>query len=198
MISETQKLENFHSAIDHYALEQRRTIEDEVARLKKERLAEAESQVLSEAFRMIQKEMSDMRHRISREMALREVEARRNLLLKRSEIQQKVFALAAEKLRKFTKTPDYASFLKARAKALASLFTAPGTVLYMRHEDAAYFPVLKAALGTECTCEEDPSIRIGGFYAENRTLGLFADSSFDSLLREQVPWFEENSGIAVV
>lgn len=198
MLSESQKLENFHSAIDHYAMEQRKHIEEEISRLKEARLAAAESEVLSEAFRMIQKEMSDMRHRISREMALREVEARRNLLLKRAEITQNVFARAAEKLRAFTETPEYPVFMENQAKALSSVLNAPGTVLHMRRQDQPHFSRLAAALGTPCTFQEDPSIRIGGFGAENRTLGLFADHTLDTLLQEQLPWFEENSGIAVV
>ncbi len=190
MIAETQKLEKFHSAIEDYAQKQRKTMEEEVARLKRERLAEAESQVLSESFQM--------RHRIAREMALREVNARRELLVKRGELTKKVFARAAEKLLAFTKTEEYPRFLEAQAKKLAPLFPAPGTVIHLRQEDQAYFPLLEAALGTACSCAADASIQTGGFYAENQALGIFVDVSFDSLLQEQIPWFEENSGIAVI
>lgn len=198
MIAETQKLEKFHSAIEDYAQKQRKTMEEEVARLKRERLAEAESQVLSESFQMIQKEMHEMRHRIAREMALREVNARRELLVKRGELTKKVFARAAERLLAFTKTEEYPRFLEAQAKKLAPLFPAPGTVIHLRQEDQAYFPLLEAALGTACSCAADASIQTGGFYAENQALGIFVDVSFDSLLQEQIPWFEENSGIAVI
>ena len=168
MIAETQKLEKFHSAIEDYAQKQRKTMEEEVARLKRERLAEAESQVLSESFQMIQKEMHEMRHRIAREMALREVNARRELLVKRGELTKKVFARAAEKLLAFTKTEEYPRFLEAQAKKLAPLFPAPGTVIHLRQEDQAYFPLLEAALGTACSCAADASIQTGGFYAENQ------------------------------
>ena len=68
-------------------------------------------------------------------------------------------------------------------------YAPPGSTVFLR---------LAAALGTPCSFQEDASIRIGGFGAENRTLGLFADHTLDTLLQEQLPWFEENSGIAVV
>lgn len=62
-----EKLAKFHQAINHYALEQRQKIEEEVADFKKKELQEAEDEVLVESYHLIQKEMADMRGRISRE-----------------------------------------------------------------------------------------------------------------------------------
>ena len=70
-----EKLAKFHQAITHYALEQRQKIEEEVADFKKKELQEAEDEVLVESYHLIQKEMADMRGRISREMAQREMES---------------------------------------------------------------------------------------------------------------------------
>ena len=52
-----EKLAKFHQAINHYALEQRQKIEEEVADFKKKELQEAEDEVLVESYHLIQKEM---------------------------------------------------------------------------------------------------------------------------------------------
>ena len=90
-----EKLAKFHQAINHYALEQRKRIEDEVAEFKNKELQEAEDEVLVESYHLIQKEMADMRGRISREMAQREMAGRRALLEKRAHITSEDFRLEA-------------------------------------------------------------------------------------------------------
>ena len=106
-----EKLAKFHQAINHYAQEQRRKIEEEVADFKKRELEEAEDEVLVESYHLIQKEMADMRGRISREMAQREIAGRRALLEKRNQITREVFAAAAEILKKEAQGSGYAPLL---------------------------------------------------------------------------------------
>ena len=75
MASNKEKLSKFNQAINHYAEEQRRKIENEVAEYKRRQLEEAEEEVLTEAYHLIQKEMAEMRNSITREMAHREMDA---------------------------------------------------------------------------------------------------------------------------
>ena len=73
-----KKIGKFYQAILHYGEEQRKKIEEEVAAFKqKKELDEAEVEVLTEAYHLIQKEMAQMRSGISREMAQREMDGRR-------------------------------------------------------------------------------------------------------------------------
>ena len=88
-----------------------------------------------------------MRHRIAREMALREVNARRELLVKRGELTKKVFARAAEKLLAFTKTEEYPRFLEAQAKKLAPLFPALGTADPPAAGGSGIFPPFRSRFG---------------------------------------------------
>ena len=78
-----EKIGKFYQAILHYGEEQRKKIEEEVAAFKQKELDEAEVEVLTEAYHLIQKEMAQMRSGISREMAQREMDGRRALLEKR-------------------------------------------------------------------------------------------------------------------
>ena len=77
------KRNKFYLAINHYAEEQRKKIETEIDAYKQKELEDAESEVLLESYRLIQREMAQMRNGIAREMAQREMEARRGLLIKR-------------------------------------------------------------------------------------------------------------------
>ena len=64
-----EKIGKFYQAILHYGEAQRKKIEEEVAAFKQKELDEAEVEVLTEAYHLIQKEMAQMRSGISREMA---------------------------------------------------------------------------------------------------------------------------------
>lgn len=198
MITEKQKLDNFHCAIDHYALEQRKKIEEEISNLKETLTKEAENTVLSEAFSMIQTEMTDMRQKITSEMAAREVAAKKELLKKRMQITEHIFSLAKEKLVQFTKSEDYLLFLKKKAKSVSKALPNNNTTIYMKKEDFPYFDCIEKTLDCPCCLLEDNSILIGGFYAENQEAGLFIDATIDTLLQQQVTWFEENSGLSVL
>ena len=75
-----EKKDKFSSAINHYAEEQREKIENEIEDYKRKELEEAEIEVLTECYQLIQKETQGMRNGIAREMAQREMDARRDLL----------------------------------------------------------------------------------------------------------------------
>jgi V/A-type H+/Na+-transporting ATPase subunit E len=78
-----EKKDQFYMAINHYAEEQRKKIKEEIAAFKQKELYDAEMEVLTECYRMIQKEMAQMRTGISREMAIREMNLKRQLLEQR-------------------------------------------------------------------------------------------------------------------
>ncbi|MDF2631663.1 MAG: hypothetical protein K0Q85_259 [Caproiciproducens sp.] len=198
MATNDEKLNKFYLAINHYAEEQRKKIEQEVAEFKQKELDEAEVYVLAEAYRLIQKEMAEMRNGISREMAQREMNDRRELLAKRKKITEEVFERAAKSLNEFTQKSDYADLLKKFAGELSKTFYKPGTVLCIRKDDQKYQDLLQQAFGSDCTFKIDAGIRIGGIRAYNSEMGIVADETLDSMLEDQLEWFEENSGMAVV
>lgn len=202
-----EKLAKFHQAINHYAMEQREKIEQEVAAFKKKELEEASNEVLAEAYHLIQKEMAQMRGRISREMARREMDGRRALLEKRSRIAEKVFAQAADILRKETESDRYSALLTRYAKAAHDAFARrsedaglpfPEDVVFLLNKkDQAFQETIRKAYGAPCVFREDSSILIGGFCAESPSLRLEIDSTLDSMLENQRDWFEEASQLSV-
>lgn len=198
MVSNDEKLSKFNAAINHYAEEQRVKIEQEIAEYKQSELEEAERQVLHEAYRLIQNEMTTMRDSITRDIAHREMDARKQLLEKRQNITDEVFATAAERLLAYTKTEQYAGLLQKFAQNLSKIFHQPGVVLCVKEEDLQYESLLRQAFGKDCTVQADQDIQIGGVRAYHADRGIMADETLDSMLEAQHEWFEENSGMSVV
>lgn len=193
-----EKKDKFSIAINHYAEEQRRKIEKEIEEYKKKELEETEIQVLSECYQLIQKELTQMRSSISHEVAKREMDSRRKLLEKRSEITSGIFSKVTEKLKVFTQQDDYALFLKKTAQQFAKTFGRPGVVIRLRTEDQKYEASIREAYGFDCEFQTDGTIEIGGMKAFHPEMGIFADETLDTLLANQYDWFETHSGMTVV
>ncbi|MVB11867.1 V-type proton ATPase subunit E [Caprobacter fermentans] len=193
-----EKKDKFYIAINHYAEEQRKKIEDEIASFKQKELGEAEIEVLTECYRMIQKEMSQMRISIVKEMAVRDMALKRQLLEKRQKITDEVFQRSADKLVEFTKTERYTDFLKKSAEQFSKVLQNEGTVIFLKSGDEKYEDLIRDSFGSTCSFQVLESIRIGGIRARNDNMGLSADGTLDTLLENQREWFEEQSGMAVV
>ena len=198
MASNEEKMNKFYLAINHYAEEQRKKIEQEVTDFKRKELDEAEVDALTEAYRLIQKEMAEMRNGISREMAQREMSSRRELLEKRKKISDDIFARATKQLFDFTQKSEYAALLQKFAGQLPGKFHNSDTVICIKKDDEKFKDQIKDAFGGDCTFKVDAGIHIGGIRAYNSEMGIMADETLDSLLEDQRAWFEENSGMAVV
>ena len=187
----------FLDAINKYAEEQRNKIEAEVELFKEKELEKAETDILSEAYALIQKEMSHMRQRIASETSRKAMENRKKLFGKRREITDRVFQTVEEKLTAFTSTEDYPALLQKYAQTLSKALPAEGTTLVLRRQDEPYADVVKKAFGGGCTVTYSDDIRLGGLRAYHQELGRIVDETLDSKLEEQREWFVENCGMTI-
>ncbi len=193
-----EKKDKFSAAINHYAEEQRQKIENEISDYQKKELEGTELEVLSECYQLIQKEIAQMRNGISREMARREMDARRKLLDRRSQITDEVFGKAVQKLKEYTGSGEYLAFLKSAAAQFATFGIRPGVVIRMKAEDAEYQKEIRDAFGMDCEFQTDSTIEIGGLKAFQPKMGILADETLDTLLFDQRGWFEAHSGMNVI
>lgn len=190
--------DKFSAAVNHYAEEQRKKIEQDIEDYRKKELEETELQVLTECYRLIQAELSQMRVTIAHENAMREMESRRQVLQKRAEITSDVFTKVKKNLTEFTQQKEYLAFLQKTASHFREAFGRPGVVIRLKADDTKYEPAIREALGFDCSFQEDNTIEIGGLKASHPDMGIFADETLDTLLTNQYDWFEANSGMAVV
>ena len=200
--SNQEKLDKFNVAIQHYALEQQKRIQEEVEAFQKKELEQAEDEVLQEAYGMIQKEMAEKRNRITRKMDQRENEERKKLLKKRQSISEDVFRRVADRLLQFTKTEEYPLLLEKYAREAGQMLISHkaencSCEILVREEDLPFANRLQSALGLTATVRAEDSIQLGGLRVLCPEKKLEADSTLDTLLEEQKGWFEEMSGLSV-
>lgn len=199
MQSEKDKLVQFYNAINDYAKKQRLRILYETEAQNIAELTRAESEALSDAYRMIQRETAEMRASVTKELSTHEYEGRRALFERRVTIEKKVFDEAAEKLSAYTETPDYKKYIYKAVLAAAKTFSSSpdGTVFRIREEDMSFAESINSAYGSRCVIEADSTIQLGGLRALNEGLGIAIDATLDARLEQQHEWFCENADLSI-
>ncbi|MDP4121428.1 MAG: V-type ATP synthase subunit E family protein, partial [Bacillota bacterium] len=137
MADTNNKTNNFLTAIEKYAKEQREQIISEVEKFKAEELKKAEDEALNDAHKLILHKMAEMHTEITSELSKREYESHKELFEKRSGITDDIFKKAAAKLVDFTKTADYEKMLLNSAKEIADLFENNDCTVYIKEQDTA-------------------------------------------------------------
>ncbi len=199
MLTQEEKLKAFLSAIDDYAEKQRSRILSELEQSNRIAVEKAEKATLDNAYEIINQRTADVRMQVSRDIAMREAEAKHNLIRKRNAIEADIFARAAKKLLEHTKTDAYKAYLTGCASKASSLFeNADGTVIFIRSDDISMKDDIISAFGGKCTVCEDESIKIGGLRFENDESARAIDATYDSALYSQRDKFAETSGLKVI
>lgn len=193
-----QKLDKFYSAINHYADAQRQKIISELDAYEQEQVDRSENELLSEAYRIIQKGLVNLRVEIRKQISSEEQRLRKELLESRSQIQDKVFQSASQKLLDYTQSDAYPALLEQLAQTLSAVLGEGSITLRLCPRDQSYESQIKKAFGRPCTVELDDTIRIGGLIGRNSERGVAADQTLDAMLEAQHGWFEENSHLEVV
>ena len=191
------KTDNFLKAIEKYAEEQRSKMQSEAEDFKNRELNIAEEEGLKEAYTMIQKKMADINNRISSDRSKQEAESRRNIFIRRKEIEDEVFEKAKQRLIEFTATEKYISLLETSAKNIAEVLGADDITVYLKKDDMKHKDRIIKALGKNCEFSVSDEIKIGGITGLSRSRGLIADETLDTRLEEQHEWFCENSGLRI-
>lgn len=188
----------FLEAINKYAEQQKNQIQSEIEELKREELKKAENEVLNDAYKLIQRELTNMRKSIKSDISKKEMDAKRQLLKQRELIFKDVFKRAEAKLIDYTKGNRYPKLLIEYAKNINSVMKSGKSILYVKPSDIRYKDIIKAAFAQDCDVEVDDHIDIGGIRAVNEEMGLVADETLDAKLYHQRDWFEQNSGLSIM
>ena len=197
MAYQDEKLSKFIQAINKDAEVRRARILAESEAFNKAQLEKAETDALTDAYHLIQQDVSKMRTGIRRELSQKELKLHRAALLKRAEITESVFDRAAEEIEAFTGSADYLAFLEGVAGEAAKLFPKAPVTLYLREKDAALGQKLCPIFAGGCQVKTDDTILLGGLRIECREIGLMADETLDTRLDRQHVWFAEHSGLSV-
>lgn len=196
-MAQEEKVSKFLEAITKDALRRKEKILKEIDDFNKEELEKAEDEALTEAYALIQGEISNTRGELRREFCLQEMEKRKELFQKRSEITKKVFQRAKDVISEYAATDKYHSDFIRDLKDAAGEFSSGKVTVMVRFQDLILENEIQSIFPNGCTVEEDKSITIGGFRLKDMQRGLLADYTLDVKLEQQRDWFLENSGLSI-
>ncbi len=196
-MNQDKKTSSFLKAINKYAQQQSEEIKHEVEEFRKQEIEKATKEGISDAYKLIQKEISARKSQIVSDIAKREQESRRKLFIRRNEIVESIFADAKAKLVEYTTTEDYKQYIIKSAQEMAVHFGDNSCVVYVKESDNSKAELIKSVL-PQCTVVADDSIQIGGIKGYCEHMSVMLDDTFDSKLENERVWFAENSGLKVV
>lgn len=192
-----KKLDKFSSAVLKDAEEQRSKILKEIEEYRKSQMEKAEEEILHDAYVMIQNEIASIRNSHSRKISLTELEGRRNLLLLREQLTNKVFDEAASRITDFSKTEEYKSYISGLVKKCCESIPDGNIVIEVKKDDLELSDILVKASGRDATVKENANIVLGGVVVINPLKGVVVDETLDLKLKNQKDWFASESGLSI-
>ena len=196
-MNEKTKESKFLDAINKYAEQQKAQITQEIEDYKNTKIEQATQQGLQDAYDLIREDVSRRKAVIVNDLAKKELALRNELFAERQTLADKVFDEAKQRLLAFTKTDDYADFLR---RSLAEIKEQCGTArcdIAISSSDDDKRGLIGDVL-PDARITVDPRILIGGVTANCPERGILMDDTLDSRLEEQRAWFIETCSMKVV
>ena len=130
----------------------------------------------------LQAESDKLSREINKEVSARQIEYRRILSSKTSEIKKKIFLEVEEKLNKFKNSPEYMDFLVKRIQEALDFAEDDVITIYIDPSDEALLPALTEHFGFTPILSRDSWM--GGMRAVIRSKNILIDNSFATLLHD--------------
>ena len=196
MLSNEEKLLEFHKSIERELEGQIAQIDADVDKYRQSQTQKIEEETAADCERSILKATAKINLEFTTERAHALSELKRKLLLKRDEYANMVFEDVARRLRDFAAGPEYAGFLRGKLRAAKDEYRLRQPVVSVRKEDLALKDVFEEVL-PGCTLKTAANIAIGGFLIEDAGKSYVINESLDNALEEQKEWFFSNSGLRI-
>lgn len=172
-------------------------LEREVRDYEQAELDKAKEDEYNKMFTYMQDQVQVIKAKYRQAITKFELESKRNLLVFRNELTDRVFEAAKERLAAFRKTKDYEAFLTKKIKQAFAEFPCDSAVVLVNKDDLAYAAKIKAAVPGIAELEADHQNHLGGFKLVNREKGLLADETFAAALEQQKQAYYTSCGLSV-
>lgn len=198
MLTVEEKLQHFSQLVLNQAQKQKADI---LSRAEAEcrSMEEAhENKCLEQAYRGIQKRIASINREMNERVSKAQTACRQQLLARRGQMTDEVFAAVCQKLRAFKQTPAYQELLFQWIQAgMAEVQTEPsGAIIAIDASDAAHKSAVEAAF-PGAAVELLPEDSIGGVRIRAKNGAAVADYTLASRLREERQRFLLMSGLRV-
>lgn len=187
------KLTTFQKAVFSEVEEKIRQIRFEAEEERKNTLAQHKDAQLIKSTNEVQRKTQEIRKKYKREAARYSLDAKRNVLVKRMELTDRIFENVSQKLAAFQKSDRYPSFLLEKVAAFAKENALPGIEIHVGPEDFRNAVKIKEAYALPCEVREDNAILLGGFIVRDDAKSIYFDETLGQKLADQKSYFIENS-----
>lgn len=190
-----KNVREFIEAINRDALDEVRRLEresDEYNRIELEKTQDEAKKVLEERNRV---DRAKIKAETNREISRLQFENKKKIIDRRTEIEDKVFKEAEDKLTEFAKSDKYLDFLIKSAQNILKEIGKENVTFFMRESDLSFKEKISEELKAEYEFKPDSTILIGGLKAESKN--ILADDTLDKRLQNEREWFRMNSSLSV-
>lgn len=181
-----EKLSRFSIAVNEKIDEQINSILTDAQNQKENILNSAEEQILQEMFDKMQSQIKQMKakYKMLKSQALQD--NKKETLIYRQKLADRVFENVESKLKAFTDSPDYEAYL---LKLLNDEPVSDNTVIRLSERDFKFKDKLSEAVNSNCNFEIDKSIKFGGLSVFDKKSLVVNDKTIDNALEEQKKQF---------
>lgn len=188
-------LKRFADAVYADAENEKQATLAELSAKKEEQFSKIEDQLLRECYHTIQSEIAKIRNQSQLVLSEETQKSRRQLLERRQQIEEAIFAAAEEKLLSYTSGEEYRLRLKKELTEAGAPYRTLPCTLFLRRSDLPLSEEL-CSLFTQCRVEAG-NIRLGGFILRCDEKHISIDGTFDSRLAQKREEFKQNSGLTI-
>ena len=197
-MQKSYKASNFLDVIDKYTKRQRAKTIEEVKRQEQLEIKKAEEEVIEDVNNRLNKELIEMKNKISIEVSRTELEERKKFYRRRKEIMKDMIKECRKRLIEYSFSEDYKQSLKQYAHEISKTLSSNDVILYIKEDDSKYIDIIREGFKNKCEIAVAKDIIIGGIRGFSESKRLIADETLDAKLKEQEDWAAKEFGILLV
>lgn len=197
-MEQEQKFRKFQAAVFAEVDAKVEQIRAQAQEQKEKELQQNEEEQIARASATVQKKMQEIKQESKREIAKTSLDAKRSILLKRSQLEEQIFESVRQRLAGFAASDAYEEYLLSQIAAFAKANPLPHVEILLRECDLPLAKKVQAAYSLPCEVKADNmAVGLGGFIVRDNKNGLYFDETFSQKLAEQKTYFIENSAFAL-
>lgn len=196
MLNQNDKIELFAEDINKNALNICKKIEKQTEKFKNQQMADFEKAAKDELKAKTDYEARRLNSETNREISALAAKSKREAVMHRNEITQKVFEKAEQKLLDFCGSDEYISLLEKCLVALASAIDG-NVIIYVKQRDVEAAKSICNGISNVSEVRASDKIKIGLAMASNEELTVFADDTLESRLLRGKEQFMSESGLSL-
>lgn len=192
-----EKLSRFDTDIMQDVESKRQELLNSVIAEYNEKYDKTETKYITESYYLIQDSLKKIDKEKNEILSKAIMESRKRVLNKRAESIQRIFDLAKEKLRDFTKEERYfESLIKTIEEGIVAMENGELEII-LNYSDEQYVEPLKEKFACNVRLEDRSIDMLGGCKLINLSRGLFMDASYANKLEQQRESFLKTCNIQV-